>query len=262
MSSENNSGKNIIARINQAILLLRNSEDTTAEKTLIEIGPSAIEHLINLTKDSDPKIRVKAVKVLGKIQDKNSVNELIQLLNDVNFEVREAAVFSLGALKSEEAVSPLINLINNWKVKATTIDFINKDEDFYHFTFLASYAVHALGEIGGNIALIYLEATSQMRGLIYDVIVAAAKEEVVAIRRRLAGKQDLRDLLYIVKDSGIQEKSPNIWKKVINELAETGDETALPDLVKLLEKTQDKEKTLLIEDSIDKIRERMRIRKE
>lgn len=244
--------------IEQAVKKICIADDREAKKDLQEIGKPAVPAVIALLQEDNPDIRLRAVEVLSHIKDESSVDALIQLINDKNRKVREAAIWALGALQSEKAVGPLINLINNWKVQASSIDPLDRDEEYYNSTFAASSAVHALGAIGGELALTFLEGTSQMKGLVYDVIVTAAKEEVNAIQRKLGGKPDLRDLLYVVKDSGLHEKFPKVWMNAINELADTGDESVLADLETLKGKIQNEDKRAVLE-AIEKIRGRMQL---
>jgi len=63
-----------------------------------EIGAPAVERLILLLKDRDERIRVSAIKTLGKIGDLRAVKPLVTALNDKSRFVQREAVDALGKL--------------------------------------------------------------------------------------------------------------------------------------------------------------------
>ncbi|HZK62292.1 MAG TPA: HEAT repeat domain-containing protein [Anaerovoracaceae bacterium] len=78
---------------------------------LTAIGKSAIPHLLPLLKFSPSKdTRKEVVKILGKINDPESIESLVSVLNDDNFEVRWDAAESLIHIGSA-SLSPLLKYL-------------------------------------------------------------------------------------------------------------------------------------------------------
>lgn len=68
---------------------------------------SAVEHLIKKLDDTDPDVRVDAVKALGCKKDKRAVEPLIEKLKGNDDKVRLAAIKALGEIGDERAAPPL-----------------------------------------------------------------------------------------------------------------------------------------------------------
>jgi hypothetical protein len=65
---------------------------------LAKIGAPAVEPVIGLTKDSDPKIREAALSVLGAIGDNRALAGIAEATNDDDPEVRQAASDALAKM--------------------------------------------------------------------------------------------------------------------------------------------------------------------
>ena len=76
------------------------------------IGGAAIEVLINTLSDTDSRVRMKIIDVIGKIGDKRAISPLIQMLRDESFEVRVKTAQVLEGI-GREAVDPLIQVLND-----------------------------------------------------------------------------------------------------------------------------------------------------
>lgn len=83
-----------------------NLQDWVA-KALIQIGGQAVEPLTETLKDDNPKIREKAVEILGKISDKRATMPLIQCLSDESPKVRKKVAKALGMIGDAKAIEPL-----------------------------------------------------------------------------------------------------------------------------------------------------------
>lgn len=86
-------------------------------------------------KSNNPLIRLRAVEVIGRIQDPQDVDYLIPMLKDPDPLVRDEAVFALGQMGSADAVPGLVKLANESAPAAQPI------------------IADALGKIGGEEAI-------------------------------------------------------------------------------------------------------------
>ncbi|HEY6564166.1 MAG TPA: HEAT repeat domain-containing protein [Pirellulaceae bacterium] len=88
----------------------------TAEDSLGRIGGAAGPALVKALRDEDPKSRLRAAKILGRIgpDAKDAVNELVRVLEDPRIVVRKAAARALGQIgpAAGRAVGPLLQVID------------------------------------------------------------------------------------------------------------------------------------------------------
>jgi len=66
--------------------------------------------LFDYLKSDNPLVRVRAVEVIGRIQDPQDVSQLIPMLKDTDSQVVRETVFSLGQIGSNEATPALVEL--------------------------------------------------------------------------------------------------------------------------------------------------------
>lgn len=74
-----------------------------------------------LTNDHPRKIRVQAIRTLGKIGDRSAVDGLMAALSEIDEEILSAAVEALGRIGESKAVVPLISMLKHERVKLTAI---------------------------------------------------------------------------------------------------------------------------------------------
>ncbi len=72
--------------------------------------PELMEFFYTGLKHTDPKIRLKAVKILGELKDKPAVNPLVLRLKDYDKNVREESLLSLGKIGELSALQDMIYL--------------------------------------------------------------------------------------------------------------------------------------------------------
>ena len=115
-----------------------------AADALAQIGPPAIEPLIDALKYDDTFVRRMAAKALGDIGDERAVTSLVAALTDDDLSVRGAAAEALDHVGDLRAVEPLIEALSDdeWHVRAQ--------------------AAQALGRLGDD------RATGPLTGLLYD----------------------------------------------------------------------------------------------
>jgi hypothetical protein len=99
-------------------------EEETAADALARIGSPAVPSLVQAMQNPDPQIRLKAVKVLGRMgpDAKDAVPDLIRLLEDPDEEIRKAASRTLGRIgpAAQEAVPALMRTL--FQANATPAD--------------------------------------------------------------------------------------------------------------------------------------------
>jgi HEAT repeat protein len=78
-----------------------------ARFALIEMGKSAVPHLIEALKDDHQQVRWEAAKALGSLNDPGAAPALVEALMDESSEIRWLAAEALIALR-EQAVAPLL----------------------------------------------------------------------------------------------------------------------------------------------------------
>ena len=122
--------------------------------------------LFEYTKAPNPLVRLRAVEVIGRIQDPQDAPVLGQRLKDIDPRVVNEAIFGLGQMGAPEAVPALIEML--------------KGADLNRKTLVAE----ALGKIGGPDALVVLDDMlhdfqSQVRGVAVMALAIAADETMV-----------------------------------------------------------------------------------
>lgn len=89
---------------------------TTAADSLGRIGQPAVPALVRALREPDPKIRLRAVRILGRIgpDAEDAVDDLVHVLSDPQLAVRKAAVRALGQIgpAAGEAVEPLLQVLD------------------------------------------------------------------------------------------------------------------------------------------------------
>jgi len=222
MATQTTHNEEIQSKLDQALRDIRSTDVLTrvhAEDALAGIGAPAVEALIALSRDKS-------------IKDKREIAE------------------ALGRIGDERATGALVDLVEVW-IRAvekylSTHDLLDRDIEA---ELNAHTAIRALGKFGEPM-LGYLEQISRKSGLVWGAVPMLAAEEAAAVRRKMAGKPDLRPFL----GSG-EFGDARIRGEALNRLDEIGDESALPGLEKLLAKFQGADKES-IRRTIENIKQR------
>ena len=74
---------------------------------------AALEMAISLLDDDDAKIRLRSVKLIGKIGEKSGGVALLEHLNDTNAKVQREIIVTLGQFQYEPALDSLLDLAAN-----------------------------------------------------------------------------------------------------------------------------------------------------
>jgi len=86
---------------------------TSAIESLVRIGESALEDLINSFSTYDVDVRKFLIDIIGEIASKRAIPFLLRAINDQDENVRIAAVESLGKVGGQEAHEKLIDLVHS-----------------------------------------------------------------------------------------------------------------------------------------------------
>jgi HEAT repeat protein len=93
----------------QSLLATSAGRDSLARLALWEDGRVTAEgKLFAYLRSDNPLIRLRAVEVIGRIQDPQDATRLIPMLNDPDPRVVREAVFALGQIGSDEAIPALV----------------------------------------------------------------------------------------------------------------------------------------------------------
>ena len=71
---------------------------------------AALEMAISLMDEDEPAVRLRAVKLIGKIGEKSAGSTLLRYLNDPDGKVQREIIVTLGQLKYEPALDSLLDL--------------------------------------------------------------------------------------------------------------------------------------------------------
>lgn len=117
---------------------IRNHEDADIRNASMEVfralGPRAIHSLQVLSRDSDPEVRLFAANIFCEIGDEAALPALVSLIKDHDVNVRVASAEAMGKIGDVRALAALKEAL--------------ADE-----TWVATAAINALGDIGGEEAL-------------------------------------------------------------------------------------------------------------
>ncbi len=92
-----------------------------------------IDLLIGYLHDSDPKVRMTAIEVMGRLKDSRALKPLVLALMDKDWIVRRTAADSLGDMNSSLAVEPLMSSLledENSIVRIAAVYALGKIRDF------------------------------------------------------------------------------------------------------------------------------------
>ncbi len=77
--------------------------------------------VVDLLKSKHKKIRLNAVKTLGKVKNEQHISKLLDIAkNDEVTEIRREAVSSIGRMRNKKAIPALIELLNDYDPKVVT----------------------------------------------------------------------------------------------------------------------------------------------
>ncbi|MBX2860508.1 MAG: HEAT repeat domain-containing protein [Vampirovibrio sp.] len=158
------------------------------------------------------RLRISAVRSLGRIGDNRAMEPLMTLLNDKseNYRLRLAATESLGQLGDDHAVAPLVNLLN---------------DEWEKSLYIKESAAKALGMLGDIRALEPLiDALESKRGIRDKFNVF--KEYIIEAIGRIgsAGSRKATDSLI----AALSDEAPSIRLTAVHALAQSGEEECLP----------------------------------
>ncbi len=201
-----------------------------AEMSLIKMGSTAVQPLIDALNNRFGQSRVFVAKMLGQIPDPRSFEPLVSVLQDTNADVRKAAIYSLAAIEKRRAIEPILPLLDDpdaptRRVAAETLIKIGWEiktdaDQAKYLAALGKYAdALALGDAG------------------IDALLKLLHDEDDGVRKtvsRVLGRTADPRVLQSLRNATLQESKPEIQKNIIEALEAAGNNAA-PSLVALLE---------------------------
>ncbi len=142
--------------------------------------------LFEYLKARNALVRLRAVEVIGRIQDENDVPLLLPMLEDKDIRVVKETIFALGQIGSQEALGPLLEL-----VQSAPPEIVIK-------------IAEALGKIGGE------EVTQQLTELLRDFHSPIRRSAALALAR-LEDPKATRALLITIHDMDASVVWPTVY---------------------------------------------------
>jgi len=197
-------------------------------------------------KETEPKVLLHIIQMIGKIKDKSSVSVLIEILTDYKnaeeqdkyLKVRCTTAGILGELKDDSAVIPLMYIMNDkneyYKVRLIAAEALGKignahavlplinivtDEE-EKSVYLRESAAKALGMLGDERAIDPLISIIETKKGIIDKF-TFLKEKTIEALRKLGFKQD-RKLNALKK--ALEDDSPQVRISAMEALCDIDDE--------------------------------------
>ncbi len=94
--------------------------------TQFDNEPIAIDHLLDLLNDPDPKARYRAITALGRMRALQAVPKLMDMLDDPIPQVAQVCVQALGMIGDTQAIPALISLIDHPELGMFALNSLRK----------------------------------------------------------------------------------------------------------------------------------------
>jgi HEAT repeat protein len=201
-----------------------------AETSLIKMGATAVQPLIEALRNRHGQSRVFVAKMLGQIPDPRSFEPLVDVLKDPNADVRKAAIYSLASVEKRRTIDAILPLLNDpdastrrvvaeslmkvgWEIKTDA-------DQAKHFAAMGKFAeAMALGDAG------------------IDALLCLLHDEDDGVRKtvsRVLGRTSDPRVMQSLRNATLNETKPEIQKNIVEALEAAGT-NATPSLVALLE---------------------------
>lgn len=220
---------------------------SSSERTLMELGTSAIPTFVSALLDGRKWVRQNAALLLGKFKDRRAVPSLMVAVNDPDPDVRAAAVEALGSIGGADAVNGLINALadSQEKVRARAAESLGTLRDaraVVPLVALFSDPVRQVREAA-------VKALADIGSCATEALIMALREDNPGVREYaartlafVATRQALEPLL-----DALEDDEWAVRRCAADALGRLGDKAALPYLLAARE------------DPIDIVRERARL---
>ena len=188
--------------------------------------------ILRYLKDTDPEIRVKSLRAIGRIAGPDAAPSLAPLLNDTNRVVRKEAAFALGQIGGTSALLAVVKRIKDEKsidVKCTLLEALGKMDDLAVVATLINYFDHPDPQIRESVAF----AMSRLGGHNQtDKLVELSRDSIAEVRAmatfammRTGDSTAFQRLRWCLKDS-----VPLVREYAALAVGSLGDSTGLKDL--------------------------------
>lgn len=161
---------------------IRNHEEANVRNAAMEVyaalGPRAFPSLSALQKDDDPEVRLFSVNVLCEIRDAKTLPFLFASIKDPDMNVRAASAEALGRIGDPQGLGMLQEAL--------------RDDPW-----VAIAAINAIGEIGGEKALLILYDClkhESSRAMAIDALEKAGNKESIQSLALCLASEDVREM--------------------------------------------------------------------
>lgn len=208
---------NVVIHICNALARLRNP-DAVMSVVDLALGNREVEGKDDPLKENADgffKVRVAAVKALGKLRSEKAVVPLMYILNnkDENYRIRLVAAESLGSIGDTYALNPLINLV------------LDEKESSVYVRESAAKALGMLGDVRAIKPLVKI--LESKRGILSKF--SFLKERVIETIGKISASPDT-DTIKALKES-LMDEVPSVRLSAVEALASMGDESLIKVLI-------------------------------
>jgi len=225
-------------------IFLGDSNKAVRQAALIGLAKLKAEDSIELIcqslSDADMTVQSTAIDTLCKINARNTVKYLIDVLQDESEYVRRAAVEVLNVIGDQRAIKDLLNALRDadWWVKVRAADALGSIGGPKVFQAVLQL-IKDPDEFMRRTAVEILNTSKDIKA--FDRLVEALQDEDWWVRERaadaLAGLGDARAVKPLLD---MLDRSPEASQVVLRALTAIGDTDAVPSMLQLLEKKEDK----------------------
>ena len=229
--------------LSKCIRDLRSSVPAVRKQAAVSLGRigdrSAVPALAEALKDPEDDVRREAAKALGFIKDARAVKALVEALRDRDVNVRLYAAYSLGEIKDSKAAGPLLKALHDsaWCVR---------DQ--------AAWALREIGDpkIAGPLVAALKEKNADVTHIIWvlrhaggkhagDRLAELLKDADADARARAAHAlgelQNPQSVIPLI--AALDDKSPDVRRRVIQALLKIGDDRAEKPIKQLASQEKD-----------------------
>lgn len=233
---------------------------SVAMEVLQQLGPQAVDPILDTASQSDPHIRKFIADIIGHIGGYEALNGLLVFLDDECPNVRSAAAESLGNLGDSRAIEPLISLLQdeeewvvfsvvnalgnlkNTQATASLHDLLATDDPI-----LQGVVVEALGKVGAREVLPDLLDLLPMADRLLRHQLFVTILELVGDECELFHREEMQAFLFTELVAALKTREPEVQGAALRGLRLLGNTRATGALLQFLSTHQSAEDSIYAE---------------